>query len=345
MMTARVLLGIAAVVLPAYAHGAVLCSSKKGVLRVRQDACKRGETPIDPAELTLVGPQGEPGPVGPRGPTGPPGPAGLPGPAGGPKGDPGPPGPKGDKGDQGPAGATGVQGPKGVIGPAGPPGLSIGECPIESSAVVGSLCVDKYKASAWSIPEANQSLIDLVKQGLATLDDLVAGGATQHGCTTDGFGLAAYPQGFPTSGKWTTPVYSVSVAGAWPSTCTSWFQAQQACHLVGKRLPTLAEWQSAAAGAPGALPNEGCDPFCNLPPPSLLFCPGGARPDCLSNWGVYDLFGGPGEWVADVRIDEVGDLSVRMDYALFQGDRTNAVTGEVRQRLLGFQNVGFRCVR
>jgi formylglycine-generating enzyme required for sulfatase activity len=35
-----------------------------------------------------------------------------------------------------------------------------------------------------------------------------------------------------------------------PALYLTWFQAQQACMSVGKRLPTNAEWQAAAAGTP-----------------------------------------------------------------------------------------------
>ena len=44
--------------------------------------------------------------------------------------------------------------------------------------------------------------------------------------------------------------YAVSVAGVLPSTCLTWFQAEQACRLSGKRLITNQEWQAAAAGTP-----------------------------------------------------------------------------------------------
>ena len=89
---------------------------------------------------------------------------------------------------------------------------------------VGPLCVDKYEASVWSGP---------------------AGTGVQ------------YPQGnprcpatFPTNGNWTEPLYAASIKGVGPSTFLTWFQAQQACALSGKRLLTNAEWQMAAAGTP-----------------------------------------------------------------------------------------------
>jgi hypothetical protein len=64
------------------ARSAVLCAGKGGVLRVRAEACRPKESPVDPAALGLTGPAGPAGPSGARGPAGfpgPPGPQGLPG--------------------------------------------------------------------------------------------------------------------------------------------------------------------------------------------------------------------------------------------------------------------------
>jgi hypothetical protein len=38
-------------------------------------------------------------------------------------------------------------------------------------------------------------------------------------------------------------VYALSIPGVQPSTCITWFQANQACLLSGKRLLTNREWQ------------------------------------------------------------------------------------------------------
>jgi len=54
-------------------------------------------------------------------------------------------------------------------------------CP-RDSVRVGTVCVDKYEASVWSIPATKKSLIKKVKRGKVTLDELINGGAVQHGC-------------------------------------------------------------------------------------------------------------------------------------------------------------------
>lgn len=64
------------------AHALVFCAREradgtvKGAVQIRE-ACKPGETQIDPVALGLQGPRGEPGPPGPPGPQGARGPAGA----------------------------------------------------------------------------------------------------------------------------------------------------------------------------------------------------------------------------------------------------------------------------
>src|SRR5436305_12765276 len=90
---------MACVAMSAAASAAVLCKTSTGLVAVR-DACKRGETQLDPVALGLQGP---PGPQGPPGVQGPPG-------SQGPNGDKGDPGPQGTQGQQGPAGPPGIAG-------------------------------------------------------------------------------------------------------------------------------------------------------------------------------------------------------------------------------------------
>jgi formylglycine-generating enzyme required for sulfatase activity len=165
-------------------------------------------------------------------------------------------------------------------------------CPPDS-VQVGPLCVDKYEASAWSIPASHTLLIQKVQNGNATLANLLAGGAKQHGCAT---GQIAYPASFGETGNWTVPVYAVSVAVVLPSACITWFQAEQACALSGKRLLTNQEWQRSAAGTPDSVPlpgNEDCNTgFGGLDKT-------GTRATCRSAWGVFDMVGNVWEWVGD----------------------------------------------
>lgn len=140
---------------------------------------------------------------------------------------------------------------------------------------VGPLCVDKYEASIWANPD---------------------GTGTQYGEPSAPFNLTAYPAEFPANGNWTTRVYAVSKAGVFPSTAVTWFQAQQACALSGKRLLTNAEWQMAAAGTPDPGTDNGADD-CAVDSASPAQT--GARSSCVSKWGVHDMVGNASEWVAD----------------------------------------------
>lgn len=192
------------------------------------------------------------------------------------------------------------------------PNVSTASCPPDS-VKVGRVCVDKYEASVWNIPNpttANAPLVQRVIAGTVTLADLANAGAKQFGeahkgpplCTGTG---SDYGMSFPNTGNWTpisgsdppTPgIYAVSLAGVKPSTCISWFQAAQACALAGKRLPTNQEWQQAAAGTPAAAGDNGttdCNTATGLPSNT------GARANCKSAWGAFDMVGNVAEWVGD----------------------------------------------
>jgi formylglycine-generating enzyme required for sulfatase activity len=176
------------------------------------------------------------------------------------------------------------------------------KCPPDSGKV-GNVCIDLYEASVWKIDPTNKSLVNKVQQGKATLADLMKGGATQLSpavsCTP------AYPANFPATGNWTPDagsnlpspgVYAVSIPGVLPSACITWFQANQACLLSGKRLLTNREWQGGAAGTPDpGTDNLTTDCAVNSPAPVNT----GSRSNCKSGWGVFDMVGNVDEWVAD----------------------------------------------
>ena len=196
---------------------------------------------------------------------------------------------------------------------------AIPKCPPDSVRV-GDACIDKYEESVWLIdPVNNPGLVNKVQAGKATLADLTAGGtlaAIQLGPANACGGVGPggnYGANFPFTGNWSpiegsnppSPgVYAVSIPGVMPSACLSWFQANQACALSGKRLVGNEEWQRAAAGTPDPGTDNGTTD-CNV---GTLF-PGnavggspvntGSRSNCKSAWGVFDMVGNMYEWVAD----------------------------------------------
>src|SRR5262245_57757863 len=177
-------------------------------------------------------------------------------------------------------------------------------CP-DDSVKVGNACIDLYEASVWQVPRTAKALVKKIQDGRATLADLTGGGATQlspsSSCTP------GYPDNFPDTGNWTpvagsnppSPgVYAVSIPGVLPSACITWFQANQACRLSGKRLVRNDEWQAAAQGTPDAGEADNGTTDCNV------FSVGdavntGSRSSCKSSWGVFDMVGNEDEWVAD----------------------------------------------
>ncbi len=190
-------------------------------------------------------------------------------------------------------------------------------CPPDA-VLVGNVCVDKFEASVWQVPDhdaignSNVALIRKIKLGTVTLSDLIAGSAVQispsspSACVSSdpdkqcsSCDAPAFPATFPDSGQWTQPVYAVSIPAVQPTACISWFQAAQACRLAGKHLLTSSEWQDAALGTPetaGGVDNGTTD--CNIN--SVFHAVGtGSRSNCESSRGAFDMVGNVEEWVAD----------------------------------------------
>lgn len=179
-------------------------------------------------------------------------------------------------------------------------------CPPDAVRV-GTVCVDTYEASIWQIAPSNTKLVKLVQAGKATLDGLTKGGAIQLSTIAD-FSpprLPPFPANFPPDGRWTpvqgsTPpspgVYAVSIRGVLPTNAT-WYRAEQACALAGKRLLTSEEWQRAAMGTPEPGAADDGTTTCATKSPGPVKT--GSRPGCASAWGVFDMVGNAPEWVAD----------------------------------------------
>jgi formylglycine-generating enzyme required for sulfatase activity len=161
------------------------------------------------------------------------------------------------------------------------------KCPGDS-VQVGAACLDKYEASAWSIPAmspgggSNSGLIKKVQKGTATLANLTGGGATQFG--TDYSPCAANGSGCKDQ------IYAVSVAGVLPARQITWFQALAACGNSFKRLLTNAEWQLGALGTPDPGTNNGTTD-CNITTGTFAAVNTGSRSDCVSDWGGFDMVG------------------------------------------------------
>ena len=97
-----------------------------------------------------------------------------------------------------------------------------------------------------------------------------------------------------------------------PVTYVSWFAARAYARSQGKRLPTVAEWEYAAAASP-TRPDGDNDPLFQRQvlawystPAAGLTAVGAGRPNC---WGVHDLHGLIWEWVLDFNSALVADDS------------------------------------
>lgn len=183
---------------------------------------------------------------------------------------------------------------------AASPAAAQGAKPITKCApdavVSGVVCMDKYEAGAWRVPDplgAHKGLVKKIQQGkIKNVAQLTAAGATQLGVGSDNYAPCV------DSGQTcANDVYAVSVPGVVPSAHLTWFQAQIACENAGKRLPSNAEWQGAVVGTPDSGPDNGTTD-CNTDSAGAP-TPTGSRASCVSARGAFDMVGNLAEWVAD----------------------------------------------
>jgi formylglycine-generating enzyme required for sulfatase activity len=163
------------------------------------------------------------------------------------------------------------------------------------AVVAGTVCMDKYEASVWRVPNpttVNASLVRRIRRGTATRADLLAGGATQLGATGDDYAPCA-----DNAESCIDEIYALSLPSEIPSAFITWFQAQAACANSAKRLPTNAEWQVGANGTPDPGPDDHATDCNSTNTGSSTLT--GARSRCVSARGAFDMVGNLFEWVAD----------------------------------------------
>jgi hypothetical protein len=198
-------------------------------------------------------------------------------------------------------------------------------CPTDSMPA-GPVCVDKFEASIWHT--TNARLIGKIKQGTVILADLTAANAIQLGASSDDYATV----GCQPNGNGCGNIYAVSIAGVKPSRFMTWFQATTAARNSGKRLLTNAEWQTAALGTPDTglvIGADDCNTF-GFGGADLT----GARSNCVSSVGIFDMVGNVAEWVADWVV-----RSVDCNWSPFSDD-TLCITYATTNTPLGFARGG-----
>ncbi len=146
-------------------------------------------------------------------------------------------------------------------------------CPV-NMVPVGPICVDVFEASVWSMPPDSGGNPQGTQFGVGTDD---------YPCSDNGNDCTASAA---------NPIFAVSAPGETPGAFITWFQAEQACANVGKRLLRNGEWQMAAAGTPDDSTS------CNTSTGSVENTDA-RETTCVSNWGVVNMVGNLAEWVED----------------------------------------------
>jgi formylglycine-generating enzyme required for sulfatase activity len=147
----------------------------------------------------------------------------------------------------------------------------------------------------------------------------------------------------------------------YPVVCVTWFQAQEYCRSVGKKLPSEAQWEYSALASRDvdyAWGNERPDaahctqPSENKPKPVGSFDP--------NPWGLYDMTGNVWEWASDRYQPDYYSTSEPADpqgpdagqYRVIRGGGWYSTAQQLRIRNrhwfepnFGEVSVGFRCAK
>ncbi len=177
---------------------------------------------------------------------------------------------------------------------AGFPAFPLKHCSPDA-VVAGTVCLDKYEASVWRVPNpttGNAALVTRIQLGRASRAELLAGGAIQVGVAEGDYAPCAL-----NGQNCGNDIFAVSLPSVTPSAFATWFQAQEACANSAKRLPTSAEWQVGANGTPDPGPDDQVAD-CTTDAQTGLSATG-SRSRCVSARGVFDMAGNVSEWVAD----------------------------------------------
>ena len=188
-----------------------------------------------------------------------------------------------------------------LMGLVAPSAAEAQNCP-RDSVRNGTTCIDKYEASVWliqpgvpggTLTQAQRQVIDAIRSGNVTRSDLDRVGAVQLGIAFEDL----QNNGCPVTAAGCVNVYAVSIAGVQPAAFINWFQAVAAARNSFKRLPTNAEWQAAAFGTPDPGAADNGSTTCNTTTDSQSLT--GARSNCVSDVGAFDMVGNVWEWVSD----------------------------------------------